>query len=105
MKQFSVYKNRSKNQAAYPYFIDVQSDMLAYLNTRLVMPLTKKCDANSQVKLLTPVITLDDVDYVILTTMLTTTDVNNLHAEDVVKGAAYLRDQLVAAIDMVILGI
>ncbi|WP_336983863.1 CcdB family protein [Cedecea sp. HN178] len=35
MKQFAVYKNKSRNKQAYPYFIDVQADMLAHLNTRL----------------------------------------------------------------------
>ncbi|HDT0788085.1 CcdB family protein [Klebsiella aerogenes] len=105
MKQFAVYKNKSRNKLAYPYFIDVQADMLAHLNTRLVMPLTQKVSANSQVKALTPVITIEQVDYVVLATMITTTDVKNLKAEDVVMDASHLRDQLVSAIDMMILGI
>lgn len=79
--------------------------MLSYLNTRLVMPLTQKTNSNSQVKVLTPVITIDQIDYVVLTTMLTTTDVKNLKAEDRVMSASHLRDQLVSAIDMMILGI
>lgn len=89
----------------YPYFIDVQADMLSHLNTRLVMPLTQKANSNSQVKALTPVITIEQMDYVILTTMITTTDVKNMKDEDVVIDASHLRDQLVAAIDMMILGI
>lgn len=105
MKQFAVYKNKSRNKQAYPYFIDVQADMLAHLNTRLVMPLTQKANSNSQVKSLTPVITIEQVDYVILTTMITTTDVKNLKDEDAIINASHLRDQLVAAIDMMILGI
>ncbi|AXF76333.1 CcdB family protein [Xenorhabdus sp. PR6a] len=105
MKQFAVYKNKSRNKQAYPYFIDVQADMLAHLNTRLVMPLTQKANSNSQVKALTPVITIEQVDYVILTTMITTTDVKNLKDEDAIINASHLRDQLVAAIDMMILGI
>ncbi|MGL5954484.1 MAG: CcdB family protein [Providencia rustigianii] len=105
MKQFTVYKNKSRNKQAYPYFIDVQADMLSYLNTRLVMPLTQKTNSNSQVKVLTPVITIDQIDYVVLTTMLTTTDVKNLKAEDSVMSASHLRDQLVSAIDTMILGI
>ncbi|ELC5048565.1 CcdB family protein [Salmonella enterica] len=105
MKQFAVYKNKSRNKQAYPYFIDVQADMLAHLNTRLVMPLTQKANSNSQVKALTPIITIDQIDYVVLATMITTTDVKNLKAEDVVMDASHLRDQLVSAIDMMILGI
>lgn len=105
MKQFAVYKNKSRNKQAYPYFIDVQAEMLAHLNTRLVMPLTQKADSNSQVKVLTPVITIEQVDYVVLATMITTTDVKNMKDENAVMDASHIRDQLVAAIDMMILGI
>lgn len=105
MKQFAVYKNKSRNKQAYPYFIDVQADMLAHLNTRLVMPLTQKANSNSQVKILTPVVTIEQVDYVVLATMITTTDVKNLKDDDVIMDASYLRDQLVSAMDMMILGI
>ncbi|QKJ86895.1 Plasmid maintenance protein CcdB [Paramixta manurensis] len=79
--------------------------MLAHLNTRLVMPLTQRTDSNSQVKALTPVITIEQVDYVVLATMITTTDVKNLKDEDAVMDASHLRDQLVSAVDMMILGI
>jgi toxin CcdB len=105
VKQFSVYKNKSRNKQTYPYFIDVQADMLAHLNTRLVIPLTQKDNSNSQVKALTPVIIIEQVDYVVLTTIITTTDVKNLKAGDAVMDASHLRDQLVSAIDMMILGI
>ncbi|MBF4313034.1 plasmid maintenance protein CcdB, partial [Vibrio anguillarum] len=41
MSQFSLYQNNDKSTAtAYPYFVDVQSEMLDTLNTRLVIPLT-----------------------------------------------------------------
>lgn len=105
MKQFTVYRNKSRNKQAYLYFIDVQADMLAHLNTRLVMPLTERGHSNSQVKALTPVINIEQADYVVLATMITATDVKNLKAEDAVMDASHLRDQLVSAIDMMILGI
>ena len=89
MKQFSVYKNKSRNKQAYPYFIDIQAEMLAHLNTRLVMPLTPKDNSNSQVKTLTPVININQVDYVVLTTMITTTDAKNLNSDNVVMDASY----------------
>ncbi|HAS8250728.1 TPA: plasmid maintenance protein CcdB, partial [Vibrio vulnificus] len=41
MSQFLLYQNNDKSTAtAYPYFVDVQSEMLDTLNTRLVIPLT-----------------------------------------------------------------
>ncbi|SON50993.1 CcdB family protein (fragment) [Vibrio tapetis subsp. tapetis] len=42
MSQFTLYQNNDKNTStAYPYFVDVQSELLDTLNTRLVIPLTK----------------------------------------------------------------
>jgi len=105
MKQFSVYKNTGKNKQLYPYFIDIQSELLSHLNTRLVMPLAHKNETNSQVKTLSPIVSIQHTDYVVLTTMLTTTSINNLKAEDKVTEAAYLRDSLVSAIDFLVLGI
>ncbi len=41
MSQFTLYKNNDKSTAStYPYFVDVQSELLDSLNTRLVIPLT-----------------------------------------------------------------
>ncbi len=41
MSQFTLYKNKDKSSTkTYPYFVDVQSDLLDNLNTRLVIPLT-----------------------------------------------------------------
>ncbi|MCE9901908.1 CcdB family protein, partial [Hafnia paralvei] len=36
--QFMVYRNNG-NSRAYPYLLDVQSDIIGELNTRLVIPL------------------------------------------------------------------
>ncbi|MDG3424667.1 CcdB family protein, partial [Vibrio parahaemolyticus] len=69
MSQFSLYKNKDKSTAiAYPYFVDVQSELLDTLNTRLVIPLTpielleKKAPSH-----LCPIIHIDEGDFVILT--------------------------------------
>ncbi|HHL2713074.1 TPA: CcdB family protein [Yersinia enterocolitica] len=43
-------------EQTYPYFIDIQSNFLNYLSTRLVIPLARKQSANSQVKVLSPVL-------------------------------------------------
>ncbi|MCL5754793.1 CcdB family protein, partial [Vibrio cholerae] len=41
MSQFTLYENLDKSTStAYPYFVDVQSELLNTLNTRLVIPLT-----------------------------------------------------------------
>lgn len=105
MAQFFVYKNTARNKQIYPYFIDIQSDFLSHLSTRLVIPLARKQPTNSQVKVLSPVLTIDHVDYVIMTSLLTTTDVKNLSSDNPIMDARHLRDELIAAIDFLILGI
>ncbi|MFW5389372.1 CcdB family protein [Yersinia sp. 2542 StPb PI] len=105
MAQSFICKNTAKNKKIYPYFIDIQSDFLNHLSTRLVIPLASKQPTNSQVKVLSPVLTIDHVDYVIMTSLLTTTDVKNLSADNPIMDARHLRDELVAAIDFLVLGI
>ncbi|HEI6967618.1 TPA: CcdB family protein [Yersinia enterocolitica] len=61
--------------------------------------------ANSQVKVLLPVLTIDHVDYVIMTSLLTTTDVKNLSSDNPIMDALHLRDELAAAIDFLVQGI
>ena len=69
MSQFTLYKNNDKNTSTtYPYFVDVQSELLNTLNTRLVIPLTpldlleKKAPSH-----LCPTIHIEQGDFVILT--------------------------------------
>lgn len=104
MAQFTVYRNTGSNKQAYPYFIDVQNDFLQMLNTRLVMPLAEKNMANSQVKQLTPRLSINGKDYVVLANMLSTTDVRNLRKQDVMSYAPEVRGDIIAAIDMLISG-
>ena len=105
MEQFSVYKNQGRNGQNYPYFITVQSGLLSHLSTRLVMPLARKSETNSQVKSLTPQIKIGEYDFVVLTSMLTTTEVKNLSDRNFVRHAAELRDEIVSAIDLLLPGI
>lgn len=73
MKQFTLYKNENKNsKKTYPYFVDVQSDLLNELNSRVVIPLSPKSalhDMNA--KKLCPIITIDEELFVLLTHQMT----------------------------------
>jgi len=45
MSQFDLYINiDNDSKTAYPYFVDVQNELLDTLNSRLVIPLTKLTD-------------------------------------------------------------
>ncbi|MDB6108189.1 MAG: CcdB protein, partial [Gammaproteobacteria bacterium] len=42
MAQFSVHRNKNpRTKAAFPFVVDVQSELLEPLNTRVVIPMTK----------------------------------------------------------------
>jgi toxin CcdB len=105
MAQFSIYKNNGRNKGAYPYFIDIQSELLAGLNTCLVMPLAFKNMANSQVKKITPSVLINGQEFVILANMLTTLDKRHLKETDIVIKATEMRDEILSAIDLLIAGI
>lgn len=69
MSQFSLYKNNgTSTSTACPYFVDVQSELLDTLNTRLVIQLTPTELLEKKVlSHLCTVIHTDEGDFVILT--------------------------------------
>ncbi|HAS6027047.1 TPA: plasmid maintenance protein CcdB [Vibrio vulnificus] len=105
MPQFSLYKNNDKSTStAYPYFVDVQSELLDTLNTRLVIPLTpttlleKKAPSH-----LCPVIHIDEGDFVILTHQMASVPTKML--KESVNDLSTFRDEIISAIDFLITGI
>jgi len=105
MSQFILYKNLDNNTSkAYPYFVDVQSELLSTLNTRLVIPLTplyllaKKAPSH-----LCPTVHLEQGDFVVLTQQMASIPAKIL-AEPVTDLSPY-RDEIIAAIDFLITGI
>ena len=105
MPQFTLYRNPDKATAStYPFFVDVQSDLLENLNTRLVIPLTpvelieKKAPSH-----LCPIIHLDEGDFVILTQQ--TTSVPTKILIEPTHDLSTFRDEIIAAIDFLITGI
>jgi toxin CcdB len=105
MSQFTLYRNPDKATAnTYPFFVDVQSDLLENLNTRLVIPLTpvelieKKAPSH-----LCPIIHLDEGDFVILTQQTTSVPIKILI--EPTHDLSAFRDEIIAAIDFLITGI
>ncbi|WP_104401806.1 CcdB family protein [Vibrio penaeicida] len=105
MPQFTLYKNNDKSTAtAYPYFVDVQSELVNSLNTRLVIPLTpielleKKVPSH-----LCPIIHIDEGDFVILTHQMASVPVGILATP--VNEISTFRNEIIAAIDFLITGI
>ena len=65
--QFMVYRNNSNNRA-YPYLLDVQSDIIGELNTRLVIPLFLLDEVSGRpARRLNPVLNVDGEDFLVMT--------------------------------------
>ena len=105
MPQFSVYINENRaSRKTYPYFLDVQTNLLDELNSRLVIPLTPSDSLeNINVKKLCPLITIGGKSFALLTHQLTAIPASNLKQE--VENIEYFRNEIVGAIDLLITGI
>jgi toxin CcdB len=69
MARFDVYANPGAQATTTPYLLDVQSDLLSGLDSRMVIPL-RSVEQFAKVKLpmrLTPVFTIDGRDYLLET--------------------------------------
>ena len=105
MPQFAVHRNPNPaTRTAAPYLLDVQSDLIADLNTRVVVPLyTVASMKGKTLKSLTPVFTIERKQYVMMTPQLAGIAKKQLGAK--VSDLSSQRDQVIAALDLLITGI
>ncbi len=105
MRQFTLYKNENKNsKKAYPYFVDVQNDLLDDLNSRVVIPLSAQETLNNlNAKKLCPTIEIDAGIFVLLTHQMTSVPYSTL--KNKVTSLEHYRDDILAAIDLLLTGI
>jgi toxin CcdB len=105
MAQFTVYRNPNpETRPVYPFLLDVQSDLVAGLGTRVVVPL---CLASAMkgklVRTLTPVFEIDGRRYAMLTPQSPGVSIKQVGAK--AADLAQHRDQIIAAMDLLITGI
>jgi len=105
MSQFTVHKNKNpKSRSAFPYLLDVQSDLLANLQTRVVVPLAKLTALRKKpIKDLTPVVDIENGKFLLLVPQLAGIAVNELGPAAGNVGAQ--RDEIIAALDFLITGV
>jgi toxin CcdB len=73
MSQFTVHRNRNAaTRARYPLLLDVQTDLLGELGTRVVIPITAATAAARRAAMttLTPVLVVEGKQYLMLTPQL-----------------------------------
>ena len=102
MAQFDVFKN--PGGGPYTLLVDIQSDVLAQLPTRVVVPLTSlKRYGGRPITKLNPVVTIGGTQYVMVFQDLAAVPHKVLGER--VDSLERRRDELVAAIDLLFTGI
>jgi toxin CcdB len=105
MPQFDVYRNKNPgSRGLFPLLVDLQADLLSDLATRVVAPLATMTPGKSRLLgTLTPVLVVEGKRYVLLTPQLAGIAAKDLGAR--VTNLAAHRDDIVAALDLLITGI
>lgn len=101
MSQFDVHRN--PRRSAFPLLLDVQSDLLADLATRMVVPMMRAGRYGTPISRLNPTTKVREVEYVMVFQEMATVPTSAL-GEPVVS-LAHRRSELVAAIDLLFTGI
>jgi toxin CcdB len=98
MAQFTVYQNKnSATKKTVPFLLDIQSDLLQDLKTTVVIPLYFfESSQHMLLTKLTPVLTIDNKDYLALTTQLA-----GISRKELGKTVALLDSYRIAIIDAI----
>jgi len=102
--QFAVHRNKNpQSKSTFPLLVDVQSDLLEELNTRVVIPLTRAAGlARKPLSHLTPALSFDGDTYLLMTPQLA-----GIARADLGPQAGTLldqREQIVAAVEFLLTG-
>ena len=106
MPQFAVHRNRNDaTRARFPLLLDVQSDLLEALGTRVVIPLAPASATikRSAMQSLNPVCTVDGKSYVLMTPQLAGISAKELGL--VIADLSHDRPAILAALDLLFTGI
>ena len=105
MPQFVLYRNRNPaSRKRFPLLLDIQSDLLVPLATRVVIPLAPAGEARVRsMKTLTPILHFEGKDYLMLTPQIA-----GIPARELGQAVGDLNsdgDKIVAAMDFLLTGI
>jgi len=102
MNDFQLFRNRSNSKREFEYLLNIQSNLLQDLTSRLVIPVVKKSILNSCVKNLNPEITIGEITYVVLTQQIAAVP-KEILGEPVIS-IEINRTEILSAIDFLITG-
>jgi toxin CcdB len=104
MARFDVYANPGSHADSTPYLLDVQSDLLNGLDSRMVIPL-RSLKHFPKVKLstqLTPIFTIEGEEYLLETPKMGSVPLRVLKSR--VTSLTQAQDQITAAMDFLFQG-
>lgn len=104
MSQFTVYRNENPgSKASFPFLLDIQSDLLSRLRTRVVIPLCAESWLEGEpISRLIPEVEVEDDTYLALTPQLA--GVSTRELGEPVTSSRSCRDELIAALDLLVTG-
>lgn len=105
MAQFRAYENPNKaTRKTYPYFLDIQSNLLDELRTTVVIPLCPAGIAGkAAITKLCPILKVDGKNYVAMAQQMAGIDRKALGKE--ACDLSQYRTEIIAALDFIISGI
>lgn len=98
MARFDVFRSPEGEG----YLLDLQADLLDHLNTRIVVPLLPVAAAPVPARILNPVFRVEEQDVVMVTQFMAAVPAAMLRQP--VGTLAALRDDIVAAVDLLMQG-
>jgi len=104
MSEFKIHRNNSSSANHYPYIVDVQSDLLSALETRLAIPLVASTELGGKaIKNLNPRVLVGQTEYIILTQQMAAVPKGMLG--EFLETVEVDRNQVLSSIDFLITGI
>ena len=105
MAQFTIYQNKnSQSNKEFPMLLDIQTNLLDTLQTTVVAPLKKlKSNKDKVLTQLTPTLTIEGVEYLMLTPQLA--GIQRKELGKAIADVEYARTDILNALDFLITGI
>jgi toxin CcdB len=101
--QFQAYDNPDKlSRKGYPFLLDIQSNLIGDANSTIVIPLAPAKGLQIPISRLSPLVTIDGVDFFVITQQISGFDRKSLGKPK--ADLTSYRHEIVSAIDFVISG-
>lgn len=105
MPQFALYRNRNPaSRTRFPLLLDIQSDLLEGLATRVVVPLAPASAVRARsMQTLTPILKFEGKEFLMVTPQVAGIPARELGS--IAGDLASHRDKIIAAVDFLLSGV